>query len=423
MNAPKDPTARRKGRRRAQRSAIACSGAGLLVMAALGGTAAAAVPAASTVPGAPVDPTISVVSSSALEIAWGTPASGGSTLTSYDISLYVNGSAYKNYSSKAPSNAQELTGLPAGTSYFVYMYAYNADGHSVPSARSNTVGVPGAASDITLTPSGTSSIGATWTPPADNGTPLTGYSVNLYADGSFVQGFGEPGTATSATLSGISNFNPADQYFVYIYTYNAFGHGGPSDRSNTITFTSPVRTDIVNLADSYNGKTYGPGYTNPFGPSEEWCALFVEYIWQKEGIDIPQNGYSGAVYDWAAGQDPSQALPATATPQLGDAVLFGSNGAYPDSKHVAIVVAINSNGTITTVNGDDGQNPDGVNEATFTPSQAVAEGEPGPVYGYASPIPLDSTAAAATSTSVTLPQYTPAQIDAAQDTAPIPSAP
>ena len=41
--------------------------------------------------------------------------------------------------------------------------------------------------------------------------------------------------------------------------------------------------------------TQGP-YCNPYGPCEEWCALFATWVWRQAGIPIPSYAFTGDIY-------------------------------------------------------------------------------------------------------------------------------
>ena len=43
----------------------------------------------------------------------------------------------------------------------------------------------------------------------------------------------------------------------------------------------------------------GP-YCNPYGPCEEWCALFATWAWEQAGIPIPRYAFTGDIWGWAA---------------------------------------------------------------------------------------------------------------------------
>src|SRR5207253_6338341 len=99
-------------------------------------------------------------------------------------------------------------------------------------------------------------------------------------------------------------------------------------------------SNIVAVAESQVGQSEQPPASNCtiYGPCEEWCSLFVAWVWQHAGVPLPGPtalyGYSGALYAWVR-EHGGRVLPASATPTPGDAVFFGSG---PEaSVHVGIV--------------------------------------------------------------------------------------
>ncbi|MDX6623741.1 MAG: hypothetical protein QOE75_1673 [Solirubrobacterales bacterium] len=168
-------------------------------------------------------------------------------------------------------------------------------------------------------------------------------------------------------------------------------------------------SEIVRIAQSQLGTVESPAGTNcnPYGPCVEWCSLFVAWVWKKAGVSLEGStatyAYSGSIYKWAEAHegnpfavpgpgDPplstpeangARALPATATPTPGDAVLYGSGPEYGESAHVGIVERVFPGGQITTIDGNFGDRV--ARSGPFLPSQAVEYGMPGPVYGFAHP--------------------------------------
>jgi cell wall-associated NlpC family hydrolase len=130
----------------------------------------------------------------------------------------------------------------------------------------------------------------------------------------------------------------------------------------------------------------GP-FCNPYGPCEEWCALFATWVWNQIGIGIPRYGFVGSVYNWAAGQ--RLVLSPLAVPAPGDFVLYGTGPqSTTSSPHMAIVAEVWPNGAITTVDGDSGPEPNGRYAVTFNGpflprDSLVANGMP--IYAYARP--------------------------------------
>jgi CHAP domain-containing protein len=99
-------------------------------------------------------------------------------------------------------------------------------------------------------------------------------------------------------------------------------------------------------------------YCNPYGPCEEWCALFATWAWQQGGVPIPSYAFTGSMYDWAAAN--GIVLPPSATPDPGDAVLYGTGPQnVGTSVHVGIVTQVWPDGSIDTVDGDSGPGRDG----------------------------------------------------------------
>ncbi|MGO8872190.1 MAG: CHAP domain-containing protein [Acidimicrobiales bacterium] len=145
---------------------------------------------------------------------------------------------------------------------------------------------------------------------------------------------------------------------------------------------------IVSIAGSQVNSDPDPGsFCNPYGPCEEWCALFATWAWRTAGVPIPSYPFTGSIFDWAAAN--TAVSPPGATPAPGDDVLYGT-GPYSTatSVHVGVVVQVWPDGAIVTVEGDAGPGPTGslavVINGPFLPS--VSPGYNGfPVYAFAQP--------------------------------------
>jgi hypothetical protein len=179
-----------------------------------------------------------------------------------------------------------------------------------------------------------------------------------------------------------------------------FGHEGPvagvhreaSSRSaGSACGGSPVFSGgasgsaIVRIARSQLGVSESPIGSNctRYGPCEEWCALFVAWVWQHAGIRMSGGtapyAYSGSFYGWVR-QHGGRVLPPWATPSPGDAVLYGWGPTA--SEHVGIVESV-LGGEIVTIEGNYGDRVARV--GPFPPGLAVLEGEPAPIYAFAEP--------------------------------------
>jgi hypothetical protein len=179
-----------------------------------------------------------------------------------------------------------------------------------------------------------------------------------------------------------------------------FGHEGPvagvrreasSRQAGPACGGSPVFSGgasgsaIVRVARSQLGVTESPIGSNctRYGPCEEWCALFVAWVWQHAGIEMAGGtapfAYSGSFYGWVK-EHGGRVLPAGATPSPGDAVLYGWGPTA--SEHVGIVESV-LGGEITTIDGNFDDRVARV--GPFPPALAVLGGEPAPIYAYAEP--------------------------------------
>ena len=147
-------------------------------------------------------------------------------------------------------------------------------------------------------------------------------------------------------------------------------------------------SSIVSVADSQVAADPYPGsFCNPYGPCEEWCALFATWVWQQAGVPIPSYPFTGDIFNWAAAT--TGVLPSDGVPQPGDAVLYGTGPwSTATSLHVGLVMQRWPDGAIVTVEGDAGPAPTGslavIINGPYLPSQS-AEYNGMPVYAFAAP--------------------------------------
>jgi CHAP domain len=175
------------------------------------------------------------------------------------------------------------------------------------------------------------------------------------------------------------------------YGFGAAAEAAPAAAQGSTCEGSALAADasgsaIVRVARSQLGREEHPPGSNctRYGPCEEWCALFVAWVWQRAGIRMRGGtapyAYSGSFYGWVR-EHGGRVLPAGATPTPGDAVLFGWGPRA--SEHVGIVEQVLPGGQITTIDGNFGDRVARV--GPFLPSLAVASGAPAPIYAYAEP--------------------------------------
>jgi hypothetical protein len=190
----------------------------------------------------------------------------------------------------------------------------------------------------------------------------------------------------------------ADEVMARAVQYGFHGTGSPAATNEPLSqpvasggcsasvFTPEAASSsqIVRLAESQVGQgeqPAGSGCTK-YGPCEEWCSLFVAWVWQHAGVPLPGPtalyGYSGSLYTWVA-EHGGKVLPPTARPSPGDAIFYGTRPS--DSAHVGIVAQVLPDGEIVTVEGNYAEHVTRV--GPFQPAHPV--GEAAPLYGYAQP--------------------------------------
>jgi hypothetical protein len=116
--------------------------------------------------------------------------------------------------------------------------------------------------------------------------------------------------------------------------------------------------------------------------SEQWCADFARWVWGQAGATTAGLD-AGAVSFTRYGESRGTWRPRSAGARVGDAVVFNvvrdRNNRPTSASHVGLVIAVNPDGTITTIEGNAGANTDRVvsNRRSST-SRAIS--------GYTSPV-------------------------------------
>ncbi|WP_405010968.1 CHAP domain-containing protein [Kitasatospora sp. NBC_01539] len=106
------------------------------------------------------------------------------------------------------------------------------------------------------------------------------------------------------------------------------------------------------------------------GGPEYWCADFALWAWRNAGFVTTGLDASAASFHTYGQTNGTLHTAATYSPQLGDAVVYGSTR---DSEfhHVGIVTAVNADGSVTTANGDWNGDPNASTMADFAVSSKV----------------------------------------------------
>ena len=150
-----------------------------------------------------------------------------------------------------------------------------------------------------------------------------------------------------------------------------------------------ARRELGNHACGPN-KVDGGGYFSSCAnhqAHEEWCADFARWVWAQAHV------LNAGKLTAAAGSFGQFFAVRHGNPKVGDAVLFGYDGAR-FAKHVAIVISVLPGGKIVTIGGNEGPSDDtsrvtrdGPYDGTFNSFDPLAPN--GPLSGYVSPVEDD----------------------------------
>jgi hypothetical protein len=149
---------------------------------------------------------------------------------------------------------------------------------------------------------------------------------------------------------------------------------------------NPLRSNIVAAAESQLGVAGDSRECQPYGPCDDWCAMFARWVWSHGGVagTLFSTNVARGVGLWGQQQGLFKARPAGTrggNPLPGDIVVYGAP-ANATGGHVAIVARVNADGTLVTVNGNFNNR---VQETTIDPNTATAGGDDLLVSGYVSP--------------------------------------
>ncbi|WP_156094343.1 CHAP domain-containing protein [Lentzea aerocolonigenes] len=127
-----------------------------------------------------------------------------------------------------------------------------------------------------------------------------------------------------------------------------------------IPASADTRTDVRDLAAANLGKTTcstnslgGTGFMDSCRLQHFWCADFARWVWGNRDLKVDRLSPAAGSFYLYGEQNGTLHNDSSYVPQVGDAVVFNYYGAGR-ADHVALVDAVNSNGTIRTINGNFG---------------------------------------------------------------------
>ncbi|MEO6083345.1 MAG: CHAP domain-containing protein [Umezawaea sp.] len=116
----------------------------------------------------------------------------------------------------------------------------------------------------------------------------------------------------------------------------------------------------------------GVGYMDSCRMQWAWCSDFARWVWGNKGLNTDRlNAASGSFYLYGQ-RNGTLHTDAGYVPQVGDAVVFNYQG-NGNADHVALVDAVNADGSIRTINGNFG----GTNNVNSSVKYATGPGRVG----------------------------------------------
>jgi hypothetical protein len=122
--------------------------------------------------------------------------------------------------------------------------------------------------------------------------------------------------------------------------------------------------------NSLGGSAFYTSCTGNGGSAEYWCADFAKWVWANAGVNV--TGLTPGAGSFIADASENGSTVHTSSsyvPQVGDAVVYDYSGGV--ANHVGLVTGVNSDGSITTDNGDFGG--DSGSEAYFSETSTVEQ--------------------------------------------------
>ncbi len=235
-----------------------------------------------SIPGEPVNLTVTSSGNQKVYLTWQAPTSdGGSSVTGYMVEYHDGDANWEVYATENadviagfPGSPYAVSGLTGGLTYSFRVSAFNTVGYS---AVSDTVNgypytTPGAPIGVTAT-AGNGSILVSWNKPSDGGSNIISYTATA-----------EPGGATCTALApdttcGITGLTAGTEYTVTVTALNAAG-AGPASSTGLSSVATPYTTPgaPTGLDTFVNAQTTGQVSLSWNTPSSDGSSPVTGYL-------------------------------------------------------------------------------------------------------------------------------------------------
>lgn len=247
-------------------------------------------------PQVPTNVRIGTRAATSIQLLFSGPSSGSSPST-YIVQI-ANNSGFSGYTQYSNSSGNiTMSGLAAGTNYWVRVLSQNASGNSawVTVSSSTLVGPPGAPTGLSASGVTPTAMTVSWAAPTNVGGPnggLTGWQLDYSLDSSFATGVTTVTGATWGTTTNLTGLSPGNTYYVRV---RAVTSGGAGANSSTLTQTTlPSTPPTVVGTAAINGRSLSIALTPPSGVTgvDSWDVNVTDTV---TGVTTPYTSPSSPV--------------------------------------------------------------------------------------------------------------------------------